>query len=133
MSRVNPLYVLLLLVVLLTVLIWQDRKIEERVVQEERRLVELERLGKRVVAMKNYWGDRKLQERRINQFVNFVSRFIKKREKRGGRLKLSLAGIGAHDADRIVSKLLNSFLKVGNLTIERSDREKISMEVELLF
>jgi len=132
MNRINPFLILLLLLALLAVVIWQDRRLQGEIVAAQERLVQLERLGKRLASLKNYWGDRKLQERRINQFTTFAARFVKKKERHGRKVKLYLAGIGPKDADRIVSKLLNSFLKVGTLKIETAGKGEFSMEVELL-
>ena len=132
MNRINPLYVALLLVITLGVVIWQDRKFTEAIQSKAENLAQLEKVGQKVAALRDYWKDPKKQRQRVQEFIRFASRFIKKKEQRGNRLKLRLEGVDARSADQLVDKLLNSFLRVDRVKIERKDKNHITMEVELM-
>jgi len=131
-NRINPLYVALLLVIILGAVIWQDRKFTEAIQSKAENLTQLEKVGQKVAALRDYWKDPKKQKQRAQEFIRFASRFIKKKEQRGNKLKLHLDGIDARSANQLASKLLNSFLKVKVVKIERKGKNHIAMEVELM-
>ena len=132
MNRLNPAYIALFLAVILIVVIWQDRKFQKVIEVQQERLYQLEQVGQKVAALKNYW-DKKNQKKRVEDFIRFAKKFIKKQDQRGNRVHLYLDGMDAKNADRVADKLLNSFIKVKSIKIDRKNKEQISMEMELAF
>jgi len=132
MNRLNPAYIALFLAVILIVVIWQDRKFQKAIEVQQERLYQLEQVGQKVAALKNYW-DKKNQKKRVEDFIRFAKKFIKKKDQRGNRVHLYLDGMDAKNADRIADKLLNSFIKVKSIKVDRKNKEQISMEMELAF
>ncbi|BCD63166.1 hypothetical protein NitYY0826_P07 (plasmid) [Nitratiruptor sp. YY08-26] len=135
MNRINPLYISAFLVVILLVIWYQDHKIQRLVGEKSKHLYQLEKVGKKVAVLRNYWGDSKLQQQRVLQLVNspLIKPFVKKSRKGRERYKIVIEGIDASNADRIADKIFNSFVKVGAFSITRKDKTKISMEVEFRY
>ncbi len=135
MNRINPLYICTFLVVILVIVFYQDHKIQRLVEDRSQHIHQLEKVAKKVAALRNYWGDSKLQKRRVLQLISspLIKRFVKKSQKGRDRYKILLDGVDAANADRIADKIFNSFVKVGAFSITRKDKTKISMEVEFRY
>jgi len=135
MNRINPLYVVALLALLLLVVIYQHQKLERTITQKEHQLLLLQNKAKEIATLRRYWGDSKIQKRRVASLLNspLLKRFIKNVERGNSRLKLFLHNVDAKSADQIMDKLLNSFVKVHLLKITKQDKTKIAMEVELQY
>ena len=135
MSRINPLYVVALLALLLLIVIYQHQKLERTITQKEHQLLLLQNKAKEIATLRRYWGDSKLQKRRIASLLGspLLKRFIKNVERGSSRLKLFLHNVDAKSADQIMNKLLNSFVKVHLVKITKQDKTKIAMEVELQY
>lgn len=135
MNRINPLYVVALLALLLLVVIYQHQKLERTITQKEHQLLLLQNKAKEIATLRRYWGDSKIQKRRVASLLNspLLKRFIKNVERGNSRLKLFLHNVDAKSADQIMDKLLNSFVKVHLVKITKQDKTKIAMEVELQY
>jgi len=135
MNRVNPLYILLILVALLGLLLYQSTKLDSTITMQEKRLTQLKNRAKEIATLKNYWGDKRVQKRRVQALINspIIKRFIKKSINKKDGIKLSLANIDGVNANHIIDKIGNSFVKIGSLTIKKESKTKISMEVELKY
>jgi len=135
MSRINPLYVVALLALLLLIVIYQHQKLERTITQKEHQLLLLQNKAKEIETLRRYWGDSKLQKRRVASLLSspLLKRFIKNVERGSSRLKLFLHNVDAKSADQIMNKLLNSFVKVHLVKITKQDKTKIAMEVELQY
>lgn len=135
MNRINPIYITLLLGIILVVVIYQNHTIQQTITQKELSLHSLEQKAKEIATLKKYWGDKKIQRARVLQLLNtpFIKRFIKNQQKSGDRYRVLLHKIDALNADRIADKILNSFVKVGSFSIQKTSKTEISMEVEFRF
>ncbi len=135
MNRINPLYIALFLVFILVITIYQKHKIEEMLSQEEQRLHQIQDVAKKISTLKHYWGDQKIQRQRVLNLVNspIIRPFIKTSQQNRDRYKLFLHHIDAKNADRVADKIFNSFVRIGSLTIDRKNKENISMEVEFRY
>jgi len=129
------LYIALFLVLVLLLVIYQNRKIEHLVDQEQLHLQQMQDVAKKISTLKNYWGDKKIQRQRVLAIVNspIVKPFVKTSQQSRDRYKLFLHNIDARSADRVADKIFNSFVRIGSLKIDRQNREKISMEVEFRY
>jgi len=135
MNRINPSYIVLLLAIVLGVVLYQNHKIQSLIAQKEKRVAYLEDVAKEIATLRNYWGDKKLQKRRVLEIVNtsFVKRFLKDQQKSADRYKIRLEDIDAPNADRIADKIFNSFVKIGSFSMKKKEKTKLSMEVEFRF
>jgi hypothetical protein len=132
MRHLNPTLVVILLGVLLVAVIWQKYEVEKRIEAKQKALFTLEEKGRKLTALKSYWGAEK-QKVRVREFIRFAEKFITKQEPRGTRIRIKLENLDGKNADRVVNRLLNSFIIVKSLTIKRTSKEKISMETELVY
>ena len=135
MNRVNPLYILLILVALLGLLLYQSTKLDSTIAMQEKRLTQLKNRAKEIATLKNYWGDKRVQKRRVQALINspIIKKFIKNSTNKKDGMKLTLTNIDGANADRIINKIGNSFVKIGSLAIKKESKTKISMEVELKY
>jgi len=135
MNRINPLYITAFLALLLLIVIYQHTKIEKAVSQQEHYLQTITNKAKEIATLRRYWGDKRVQKRRVATIINspFFKRFIKNIEKSSNRVKIYLQNIDAASADSIMDKIFNSFVKVSSLKITKTDKTKISMEVEFRY
>ncbi|NPA64460.1 MAG: hypothetical protein GXO16_05755 [Epsilonproteobacteria bacterium] len=132
MNRINPLHIALLMVALFGFVIYQHLLLQKKITQKEQRVLQLQEIGKEIATLKNYWGDKRLQKRRIEEIINtpFIKKFVANTKQNRDRYKVWLKNIDAKNADRIADKIFNSFVKIGSFSIQREGKDKISMEVE---
>jgi len=132
MNRINPLHIALLMVALFGFVIYQHLLLQKKITQKEQRVLQLQEIGKEIATLKNYWGDKRLQKRRIEEIINtpFIKKFVTNTKQNRDRYKVWLKNIDAKNADRIADKIFNSFVKIGSFSIQREGKDKISMEVE---
>ena len=132
MNRLNPLYIVALLLTLLLMLLWQNHKIRQSIDMRQKEIYRLQEQGQKLTALKNYWGEEK-QKARVEQFIQFAKKYVAKKEPHGTSITIRLDNLKSRNSDRVASKLLNSFIIIKNLSIKRKDKEEISMETELLY
>ncbi len=132
MNRINPLHIALLMAVLFGFVLYQHITLQKKIAQKEQRVLQLQEIAKEISTLKTYWGDKKLQKRRIEEIINtpFVKKFVADAKQNRDRYKVRLKNIDAQSADRIADKIFNSFVKIGSFSIQRQEKDKISMEVE---
>ena len=132
MSRINPLHIAFLLLLLFGFVLYQHFAVQKKIAHKEQRLKELQNVAKEIATLKNYWGDKKLQKRRIEEILGtpFIKKFLKDTKRKRDRYTILLDDVGAKEADRIADKIFNSFVKIGSFTIKKKDKTKISMKVE---
>jgi hypothetical protein len=135
MNRVNPLYIFLLLLVLLIVLVYQHLSLQHKITQTEQEIYFLQNVAKQITTLKNYWGDKKIQRRRVFEIARtpFIRKFLQKEQNSREKYKIYLVGIDAINADRIADKIFNSFVKVNSFQIVKQTDNKVEMEVEFRF
>ena len=128
-------YILLILVALLGLLLYQSIKLDSTIAMQEKRLAQLKNSAKEIATLKNYWGDKRVQKQRVQALINspIIKKFIKNSTNKKDGMKLTLTNIDGANADRIIDKIGNSFVKIGSLTIKKESKTKISMEVELKY
>lgn len=133
MNRVNPLHILLVLIALLLLLMYQSVKLDNTITIQEKRVAELKDIAKEINTLKNYWGNKKIQKRRVLALINspLIKKFLKSSANKKDGIKINLHHIDGANADRILNKIGNSFVKIDNLSIKKESKTAISMEVEL--
>jgi len=131
MNRINPLYILGLLVAILLIVLYQNHALQKRIAQESASLVQLEAKAKEIATLKRYWGDAKLQKKRILSILSapFISRFVKDKKVYKNKIHVSLKGVDAPNADRVMDKIFNSFVKVSSFKATQN-KNSVDMEVE---
>lgn len=135
MNRVNPLHILLVLIALLLLLMYQSVKLDNTITIQEKRVAELKDIAKEINTLKNYWGNKKIQKRRVLALINspLIKKFLKNSVNKKDGIKINLHHIDGANTDRILNKIGNSFVKIDNLSIKKESKTAISMEVELRY
>jgi len=135
MNRVNPSYVLLFLLIVFGIVLMQNHKLQKELSMQNQRLEEMKKVAKKMGALKNYWGDKKEQKKRVLAFVKepFVAKFLKNSQKSTDRYKIFLKNVDAKSADLIFNKILNEFVKVNSVQIRRRDEKSVDIQMEFKF
>jgi hypothetical protein len=135
MNRVNPSYVLLFLLIAFGIVLMQNHKLQKELSMQNQRVEEMKKVAKKMGALKNYWGDKKEQKKRVLAFVKepFVAKFLKNSQKSADRYKIFLENVDAKSADLIFNKILNEFVKVNSVQIRRRNEKSIDIQMEFKF
>ncbi|BCD68954.1 hypothetical protein [Nitratiruptor sp. YY09-18] len=132
MNRVNPSYVLLFLLVIFGIVLLQNFKLKKELLTQSQKIEDMKKIAVKMDALKNYWGDKRKQKSRIVAFLKepFVAKFLKDSHKSANRYKIFLENVDAKSADLIFNKILNEFIKVNSMQIERKNQKSIDIHLE---
>jgi len=130
MNRINPIYLIIILILLLTIVIYKCNSLDKYIYNKEKYVFHLEESAKELSTLRKYWGDKELQKKRINSLIQstFIKKFIKTIEKNRDGVKIYFENINGKEGDFLLNKILNSFVKIDKLKILKSDK-KASVEI----
>lgn len=133
MKKINPLYVLALLLLTLFFVISSVLKIEKRISEASIQNIEIEKTGRQLKQLKQNWDDKAAAKAKIETLVSSKEFFGKVLDKaqNGDIYKISFANLADKEADALADKLFNSFFKIKTLSFEANGDQNISAVLEL--
>lgn len=131
MRSIHPLYLLALLIVLLTILVWQNAKVQDEIAFELSQRSQARTLAKDIVALKKVMETPNTTS--LDNFLQgsvFVGAELSHRIK-SGRYIISAKRMDARQIQTFLNRLLNMSLKVEQLKVERQDDKHVELYLEL--
>ena len=133
MSRINPLHIIGLLLVILLFIFFKLNGIKEELVQVKQTLSQTQQLSKEVVALKKVYGDKKRIKRELQKILRYStlrSANIQKEYKKSGVL-LTCESIELAPLNTLMSKLLNNSFHIERLKIKKLSDKTAQLHLEI--
>jgi len=135
MNKINPLYILGFFVFVLLLMIYQNVKMQDKIVTATQQVSVVKQVGQEIASLKKHWKNPTQAQKNIEALLNnrAFKTHVSKKEKKSNLYKIELKDINAATLDKFMSKILNEYVIVKKINIERSaeDKIKIAMELEL--
>ncbi len=133
MNKINPIYILAFFVLVLIITIIQTNAIQREIVATTQLVSSIKQNGQEIASLKKHWKDSKQTLQRIEAILNqppFKQKVVQKKRK-ANSYSLALHHLDAPLLDKFVSKMLNEYIIVKKITIERSSDTDISIAMEI--
>ena len=133
MRQINPLYISMLFVVVLTIVFIKLNAAKSGYNEARSELVKTEMMAKRIVALKKGWGEDKSKvqalERLLKASALRSASLIKSRE--GKMITLSSKKVDARAVEFLINKLYNGTFVIKSLQIRRLDDAYATLRMEI--
>ncbi len=135
MRNINPMYILLFSIIVWIVMLIQNSKIKEKILQEQESYAQSAKIAKELYKLKTVYDNSKKTKQLIATLLNnsMLRSFdiTKKVTSRG--ILFSIKGINKKGLDYIFSKLLNNNYKISLIEIKRVNDAKANLKMEILW
>lgn len=133
MSKINPLYILLLLCITFIFLLFSNAKTEKIIAQTKVSNLELEKSGKQIKNLKLNWDNKEQMVAKINTILadQSLSKKVLDKNIKGDTYKISLGDMNEKEVDLLMDKMLNGFIAINLLTIKAESDQNASVVMEL--
>lgn len=133
MSKINPLYILLLLCITFVFIVFSNAKTEKAISQTKLSNLELEKSGKQIKNLKLNWDNKEQMVAKINTIIadQSLSKKVVDKNIKGDSYKISLGDVNEKEVDLLMDKLLNGFVTINLLTIKAESDQNASVVMEL--
>ena len=133
MNKINPLYILGFFVLVLILTVIQNYSIQNKIAEAAQLVSTIKQNGQEISTLKKHWKNSKQTVQHIEALLNqnpFKSKVIKK-ERKASLYKIALHHLDAPLLDRFLGKILNEYVVLKKLTIDRASSTDISITLEI--
>ncbi len=135
MNKINPLYILGFFVLVLVTMIIQNMSMQTKIAEASQQVSVIKQVGQEISALKKHWKDPTQAKKNIDLLLSnraFKAK-VTKQEKKANIYKIALKDMDAATLDKFMSKVLNEYVVIKKISIDRVAESKISiaMEIEL--
>jgi len=133
MSKINPLYILALLGLIFSLIVYSNIRLERQIIETQLLNGELETSGKQIKNLKRNWDNKEQMSAKINTIFadpQLTKKVVDKNIK-GDTYKISLSGLNDKETDILMDKLLNGFITINLLSIKAENDANVSVVMEL--
>jgi hypothetical protein len=132
MNKINPLYLFAFLVLVALFMIYQNSRIQSKMLLATQKSAQLERTGKHIKTLKQQWKDPKKAQKRIDTVLSqhiFKSKVVKKERKKGLYI-IELKELTEVQLDKLTNKLLNEPLSIKKIKMTRNGDKSVDVYME---
>jgi len=132
-NKINPLYVLGFFVLVLVITIIQNASMQHKITEAAQLVSSIKQNGQKVAMLKQHWKNSSQTVQHIDALLQqapFKSKVVKQ-ERKAGHYKISLQQLDAPLLDRFMGKILNEYVAVKKITIDRLSSTNISVALEI--
>jgi hypothetical protein len=130
-NKVNPIYLLAFFIFVALLMIYQNSKMQTKIIQTARESVEIEQDGSYIQGLKTRWKDSKTMQKRLDTVLSRFSKQITSKENKRNVYTIKADSLDATQADKLINALLNEALVVQKLSLEKTSKTAVSMLVEI--
>ena len=132
MNKINPLYLFAFLVLVALFMVYQNSRIESKIVLTAQKNAQLERTGKHIKMLKQQWKNPKKAQRRIETVLSqhMFKKNVVKKERKKEIYKIELKELTAVQLDKLINKLLNESLSIKKIKMTRNGDKNVSVYME---
>jgi hypothetical protein len=135
MNKINPLYILGFFIFVLFLMIYQNVKMQDKIVTATQQVSVVTQVGQEIASLKKHWKNPIQAKKNIDSILNnrAFKTHVSKKEKKSNTYKIELKDVNVATLDKFMSKILNEYVILKKIKIERlaEDKIKIAMELEL--
>ncbi len=133
MNKINPIYILGFFVLVLVVMIFQNFSIRNTIVETTQQVSSVKQNGQAIASLKKHWKNPVQSQKSIDALLNHrdFKANVLKQEKKANSYKISLHNLDARKLDKFVGKVLNEYVILKKITINRVAENNISMRMEI--
>jgi hypothetical protein len=133
MNKINPLYILGFFVFVLLLMIYQNVKMQNKIVTATQQVSVIKQVGQEIASLKQHWKNPTQAKKNIDALLNnrVFKTHVSKKEKKSNTYKIELKDIDAATLDKFMSKILNEYVILKKIKIERLAEKKIKIAMEL--
>jgi hypothetical protein len=132
MNKIHPLYLFGFLVMIALFMVYQNGRIQTKIVSTAQKNAQLERTGKHIKELKEQWKNPKKAQKRIDTVLSqqvFRTKVVKK-ERKKEVYRIELKELTAAQLDRLINKLLNESLNIKKIRMTRNYDKNVSVYME---
>ncbi len=133
MNKINPLYILGFFVLVLILTVVQNYSIQNKIAEAAEVVSSIKENGQKISTLKKHWKNSKQTLQHIEALLNqspFKNKVVKK-ERKAGHYKVALHNLDAPLLDRFLGKILNEYVVLKKITIDRVSSTDISVALEI--
>ncbi len=133
MNKINPIYILGFFVLVLIIVIFQNFSIKNKILETTQQVSSIKQNGQVIASLKKHWKNPAQSQKSIDAILNhrdFKANVVKLKKK-ASSYKISLHNLDAKKLDKLVGKILNEYVILKKITIDRIAENNISMKMEI--
>lgn len=133
-NKINPLYILLLLLFIAIVTLYKTEDMESIVEKRSIEVMEFEKEAREIRNLKDSWDDTKKSKKILDSLLasSQLRKFQPTRAQiANNKERIEIADIDHRSIDFVVNKILNSTLKIEHLEITRENEHNMSVIAEI--
>lgn len=133
MNKINPLYVVAIVVVITLFALFQLQNTKEELTQIKSEYSEVKALSTELVGLKRAYGDSKKSKKALQRILraSLLKRADVKSVFSKSRVKISAPSIDKKSLNYLMSKILNGAYNITALSIEKLSDTKASLNMEI--
>ncbi|MEA2111652.1 MAG: hypothetical protein U9P71_06340 [Campylobacterota bacterium] len=135
MNKINPLYILIFFILVLLLMIVQNITMQNKIMEASQQISIIKKVGQEISSLKEHWKNPTQAKKNIDALLNnrTFKKSVTKQEKKSNLYKIALKDLNAVTLDKFMSKILNEYVVIKKISIDRVAEDKISiaMEIEL--
>lgn len=131
--KVNPLYILLLLLAVFSVVFYKANQAEERFTESGRFIFQLEKKANTISELRNSWQNPADSRKKIDSILRhpFMGKSEINRRTRQNKEEITIKKVNKQALDMLSGKILNETLKITKLSIVREDKNTVTVQMEI--
>jgi len=133
MNKINPLYFVLLLLILLFFVVYKNYKIQDKISNSVQAITIFEQKADYISKLKKHWRDKKVIKRKVNSILKspqLKGIKIDKEEKRNS-IKISANELNAKKTRALFAKFFNAPLIIKSFDVKRYSDTNVSVSLEI--
>jgi len=133
MNKINPLYIIGLLLFLLILLVYKNGTLETKLQTQELINKQTLKEAKEIASLKRAFKSANRNRTALNSILNHpqIKKYSVQKEVSKTSMSIKLENINKKAFDTLSSKLFNSTLKIDSFAFERMNENNISVEAEV--
>lgn len=132
--KVNPLFILLLLVIIFGLVLYKNVTMEKKMAGAASYIKQVEKKAITISSMKNSWQNPKISQQKVQSILRhpFLGKAEVTQEVRQGRLIATVKKANKQALDTLCNKILNETLTIKKFTILRQSDQMADVELEII-
>jgi hypothetical protein len=132
MSKINPLYLLAFFVLATFLMIYKTTSTQDAIININENNIQKETDGKQIQVLKNHWKDSSVIQKRIEAILThstYAGKVVKKEKKRNSYV-FELQELDERALDSFSNKILNEYIVIKKMNIQRYSDSNASVFME---
>jgi len=134
MNKINPLYIIALLLFLLLLLVYKNSSMQTKLQTVEINNKNSLKEAKEIASLKRAFKSENRNKTALNSILNHpqLKKYNSQKEVSNSRMSITLENIDKKAFDTLSSKIFNSTLKIDSFMFERVSENNITVKAEVL-